>query len=112
MLELDASELDVQKQTIEQQLQEAQEELEQLRTFKKSVEQHKNLFAKNDNDYYEAYMKYAVDYEKLSGELKQIRLRLMKEKQDVNRSQNETKEKEQSAVCHTKRARAYDPIVI
>ncbi|MED0686226.1 HlyD family efflux transporter periplasmic adaptor subunit [Anoxybacillus ayderensis] len=95
LLELDASELDVQKQTIEQQLQEAQEELEQLRTFKKSVEQHKNLFAKNDNDYYEAYMKYAVDYEKLSGELKQIRLRLMKEKQDVNRSQNETKEKEQ-----------------
>lgn len=95
LLELDASELDVQKQTIEQQLQEAKEELEQLRTFKKSVEQHKNLFTKNDHDYYEAYMKYAVDYEKLSGELKQIRLGLMKEKQDVNRSQNETKEKEQ-----------------
>ncbi|ACJ34965.1 bacteriocin/lantibiotic exporter, bacteriocin-binding protein [Anoxybacillus gonensis] len=95
LLELDASELDVQKQVVEQQFEQAKEELEQLRTFKKSVEQHRNLFKKNNNDYYEAYMKYVVDYEKLSGELRQIRLGLMKETQELHRSQNEAKEKEQ-----------------
>ncbi len=95
LIELDASELDVQKQVVEQQFEQAKEELEQLRTFKKSVEQHRNLFKKNNNDYYEAYMKYVVDYEKLSGELRQIRLGLMKETQELHRSQNEAKEKEQ-----------------
>jgi len=95
LLVLDSDELDVQKQATEQKLLEEKKELENLNTLKSSIEQHQNLFNKNEKEYYEEYLKYEVEYKKLRGELEQAQLQLTKAKKEMEHSKNAVKEKEQ-----------------
>lgn len=92
LFSLEIDDLTVQKQIFSVDLQKEKGELENLIKLKESIEGKKNLFTKNamlETEFYEQYLKYELDYQKLESELIGNNLQLEKIEQDLQ-SNNST----------------------